>query len=282
MKLKSRVLVLFAALPALPAAGDTPEQIFLIQCSACHAVDHKVVGPSLVEISGIYAKDPDGFLNWCMKPGKKRPEAIEMPSMAHVGEKTLKEIYGYIMTTAKGKTEVAVADNSAELENNRRPRVQRIFLDGASPAAIAVALPGDLSYCFDAAECRLRYVWKGGFVDGIDHWKGNGSALAKIKGDIVYREAEFPLGNKSGGESTKFLGYSMSNGLPTFRYLRGGVEFTELIKPLSDGTGIEREFTIKGGGPLAVKPAGEGVTVSSSTGEGPVQASTFTLTYRWK
>jgi hypothetical protein len=273
------ILLLFLA--AATAWGDTPEQNFLIQCSACHALDHKTVGPSLVEISGIYGKDPTGFLSWAMKPGKKRPDTIEMPSMAHVGEPALKEIYGYIISAAAGKTEQAVADNSAALENTRRPRVQRIFMPDASPAAIAVALPGDLSYCFDAGECRLRYVWKGGFIDGLDYYKGNGNSLAKLKGNVVYKEAEFPLAGGTAGAPPKFLGYTMSDGLPVFRYLRNGIEFSEKITPLADGSGIEREFQTQGAD-LTLSPAGKGIVATSSTGSGPITATHFTLTFRWK
>ena len=40
----------------------------------------------------------------------------------------------------------------------RRPFVQRIFMPNSGPASIAVALPGDLNYCWDASQCRLRYV----------------------------------------------------------------------------------------------------------------------------
>jgi len=64
------------------ANADDPKVVFQVQCSACHAVDHKLVGPSLVEISGLYRTNPDGFVQWCMKPGRKRLDGIEMPSMA--------------------------------------------------------------------------------------------------------------------------------------------------------------------------------------------------------
>ena len=36
----------------------------------------------------------------------------------------------------------------------------------AGPAAIAVAVNEELHYCWDAGECRLRYIWKGDFIDG--------------------------------------------------------------------------------------------------------------------
>ena len=37
-------------------------------------------------------------------------------------------------------------------------------IDGV-PGAIAVNFGEDLSYCFDSTECRLLYIWQGGFMD---------------------------------------------------------------------------------------------------------------------
>ena len=169
----------------------------------------------------------------------------------------------------------------------RRPQVQRIFLPDASPAAIAVALPGDLSFCFDATECRLRYVWKGGFIDGAPYWKANGSSLAKLDGEVVFRDPDFPLtpGTADPLAAPDFLGYRMGkDGLPTFRYRRGGVAWTETIRPLSDGKGIERIFTTDGKVALAVT-IGADADISSSTGTFAIkaeQSKSFTLTFRWK
>jgi hypothetical protein len=246
-----------------------------------------VVGPSLVEISGIYRNDPDGFVKWCLAPQHKREGAIEMPSMAHLGEPTLRELHKYILGQAGGKKEQKKSDNdpfAVPAAQVRRPQVQRMFLPEASPAAIAVALPGDLSFCFDASECRLRYVWKGGFIDAWSYWKGNGSSQAKLGGEVIYREARFPLKWLAGkARPPKFLGYRVGkDGLPSFRYQRAGVNWTETIKPLSDGTGIEREFELEPG--KAMRVAAENVTVTSSTGSNDIPASTksFTLTFRWK
>ena len=280
-----------AALALAPLrAADSPAQIFQIHCSACHAVDKMVVGPSLVEIAGIYRGNPDGFVKWCVAPQHKRPGAIEMPSMAHLGEPVLRQLHAHVLSAAAGKTEQkAVAGDpfAVPREQVRRPQVQRIFLPDASPAAIAVALPGELSFCFDASECRLRYVWKGGFVDGFSYWKGNGSELAKLDGPVVYREPAFPLVGPPGGKNQppEFLGYRVAkDGLPTFRYRRDGIEWTETIRPLSDGGGIERHFTAAGA-PTLTLAAPAGATLSSSTGGSVLtgeQAKSFTLTLRWK
>ena len=238
---------LMTASPLL--AADTPAQVFQIQCAACHAVDQMLVGPSLVvmldegldllvEIAGIYRDRPDEFVKWCIAPQHKREGVIEMPSMAHLGEPVLRQLHGYVIAAAAGKTELKKSNGdpySAPRAMVRRPQVQRIFLPDASPAAIAVALPGDLSFCFDATDCRLRYVWQGGFIDGAPYWKANGSSLAKLDGEVVYRDPDHPLtpGTDDPLATPKFLGYRLGkDGLPSFRYRRGGVTFTETIRPM--------------------------------------------------
>jgi hypothetical protein len=261
-----------------------------MNCSACHAVDHMLVGPSLVEISGLYRDNPDGFVKWCIQPQHKREGVVEMPSMAHLGEPVLRELHGYVIASAAGKTELKKGDGdpySVPRAMVRRPQVQRIFLPDASPAAIAVALPGDLSYCFDASECRLRYVWKGGFIEGTPYWKANGSSLAKLDGEVVYTEPSFPLAASSGSKNPelKFLGYRVGkDGLPSFRYTRDGIPWQETIRPLPDGSGIERLFETGGTEALEVAPD-PAATVTTSTGTPRIDAAaakSFTLTYRWK
>ncbi len=283
-------LLLAAALFPGPAvlAADTPAEIFQMNCAACHAVDRMVVGPSLVEISGLYRADPAGFVKWCIKPEHKREGVVEMPSMAHLGEPVLRQLHGYVIASAAGKTELKGGDGdpySVPRAMVRRPQVQRIFLPDASPAAIAVALPGDLAFCFDAAECRLRYVWQGGFIDGAPYWKTNGSSLAKPDGEVVYRENSFPFPPASGENPPEFLGYRVAkDGIPTFRYRRDGMLWEETIRPAADGKGIERSFTTPGGRPLEAAPAA-GANVVSSTGSLAIAADrshSFTLSYRWK
>lgn len=281
-------LLIAAAIVTSPVVAEPPEQLFAIHCAACHAADYALVGPSLVEIAGIYKEDPEGFVNWSLRPGKKRPEMIEMPSMAHLGKDTLREIHRYILSAAQGKTEKkspTAADGDPFPDVGARPKVQRMFMPDASPAAIAVALPGELSYVFDAGECRLRYVWKGGFIDGWPYWKGNGSELAKVDGEIVYRE-QSPLFRvvESGESSSKFLGYSLSDGIPTFRYRLDGVRFSERILPLPTGDGVLRE--IETDGTMAIR-LGEvsGAEIVTESNENPLPAAMarkFTVTIRWK
>ncbi len=149
-----------------------------------------------------------------------------------------------------------------------RPCVQRAFLPGAGPAAIAVALPGRQNFCWDAGECRLRYAWTGGFIDEEAYFKGKGGDQAVIQGKTWWTAAAgFPL--RPGGQVPKILkfkGYWMREGLPEFRYLVDGVEVREWISEGGKGE-LKREFQVTGEGPVSFfQPPVEGVLVSSDAG----------------
>ncbi len=171
------------------------------------------------------------------------------------------------------------------------PYVYRTFMRDCGPAAIAVALPDSQNYGWDAGACRLRYVWRGGFVDPRAHWGGNGDAFAEVTGRIYYRaEAGFPLrlGSADKVPKVKFRGYRLMERYPEFQYEMDGVEVRELIKPLHHG-GFSQTFTI---GQISVPlyfVSGQktGATLTSSAGAfqkgilelAPLQARQFTITY---
>lgn len=151
------------------------------------------------------------------------------------------------------------------------PAVYRTFMPNCGPAAIAVGLPSEQSYCWDAGACRLRYAWSGGFVDNRAHWKGNGNALAEIIGTVYYRDkAAFPLRVGSAGKlpKTLFKGYVLLKRYPQFEYSIDGILVKELIKPLNSGTGLVREFVLSNPKKdiYFVTKVGDGVTYRSSTG----------------
>jgi hypothetical protein len=136
----------------------------------------------------------------------------------------------------------------------------------------------------------LRYAWTGGFIDGFPYWKGNGSSIAQLRGEVKYKELESPFGSE--GER-KFLGYGLKEGFPVFRYQVGSNTVTEGYSAISEGAGFVRSFTISPAptAPLVLDfPAVSGVTISSSKGnlEGskltlqPAEAAAFTLTFSLK
>jgi cytochrome c551/c552 len=284
--------LLLAALTS--ASGQAPPDgaaLFTQNCSACHMLDRTLVGPSLVEIRTLYQNKPDAFLKWCVAPGKKRLGAIEMPSMIHVGEPGLLAIHAHIMAISKGVIAQKPIINDpfiASPTQTARPLVQRIFMPDAGPAAIAVALDDKTSLCWDAGECRLRYAWTGGFVDGYPYWRANGSSQAKITGTVRYTEptALFP-------GKPEFKGYQIKDGLPIFRYLIGSRAITETFTATTDGQGITRTFTVSPppSAPLVLKltPTAKvkttcdtGTLVQNQLTLIPEQAARFTLTHRFQ
>lgn len=277
-----RLTCLFLAALGLPALADetpTAEQLFTMNCSACHLPNQQVVGPSLVEIRKLYNGKPDLFIEWAKNPVQKRKGAIEMPSMAHIPDEQLKLIYDHILEISKGLEEVkqekgdpfALSPTVAQ-----RPNLLRTFMPDAGPAAIAVAIDHTWSYCWDAGPCRLRYIWQDGFVDSFPVWRGNGNGLAKIIGTRVLTEEEHPLVSLGGDEEPEFLGYLMEDGLPTFHYRLGRTKVSERL--FAEGDKLHRQFTLNPAPnqPLRIKLA-EQDGVTWTTDDGRISDGILTL-----
>ncbi|MEP7109714.1 MAG: plastocyanin/azurin family copper-binding protein [Ferruginibacter sp.] len=127
------------------------------------------------------------------------------------------------------------------------PYLYHVFIEGASPAAFAVHLPQELSYCWDAGDCRLSFAWKGGFLDMSDLWKGHFNASAKIPGDIFFRDnTEYPirLGKNATVPTVEYKGYRLINRYPEFHYRLNGLDVYEMIRQKEDGFGLVRVFRI--------------------------------------
>jgi plastocyanin len=125
------------------------------------------------------------------------------------------------------------------------PAMYRTFMPDTGPAGIAVGMPGDISYCWDASQCRLRYAWNGGFVDLDKNWAGNGNDKAEVIGTVFYRdETNFPIriGTEDHIPKPEYKGYSMIKGYPTFKYRLDNVEVSERITPLIETAGFKREL----------------------------------------
>jgi mono/diheme cytochrome c family protein len=163
------------------------------------------------------------------------------------------------------------------------PVVYRTFMPGASPAAFAVALPGNHYYCWDAGECRLRYAWsKGGFIRGNQvHWSSNGKPVAKFNGLPYYRArssklkpedyehlaetarnspfydtteaVDFPIKIEGVDAFPKYKGYRLIKGYPEFIYKIGDYEIRELIRTSDNNLGITRKFYVSPKTPLTFK-----------------------------
>ncbi|MBU61441.1 MAG: hypothetical protein CMI26_02925 [Opitutae bacterium] len=188
--------------------------------------------------------------------------------------------------------DVAKAENLSDLSPSKSgfAVVHRTFMPDSSPAAIAVALPGGHSYCWDAGTCFLRYAWRNGFI------KKNGSfgrwrTLPTIEGRVYLRERNFPfrfVGDSEKNHEIHFLGYHLIDGIPQFRYTYGKVEFTELIVKLPGKNGLLRKFKVNNsqGGLLFPIPPDSGVNTTCNKGTiqkgmlrlSPEESKSFSIT----
>jgi azurin len=132
------------------------------------------------------------------------------------------------------------------------PYLYRIFMPDAGPAAIAVSLPNQLSYCWDAGSCRLRYAWQGEFLDPKDYFDKKAEKYAKIMGTVFYRDkTAYPLKfSADKNPVVDFKGYKLIDRYPEFHYTIDGRDVYELIKPKEDGSGLIRSFKV----PEATRP----------------------------
>ncbi|MBI1368701.1 MAG: hypothetical protein GC162_08630 [Planctomycetes bacterium] len=119
-----------------------------------------------------------------------------------------------------------------------KPIVYRTFMRDCGPAAIAVHLPGEQSYCFDAGACRLRYAWTGDFIDDLAILEAKADGFAHVLGRIWWRADDaFPLrfGNSDHPPVVHFRGYTLIESLPEFEYDVDGYRVHQLITPMPHG-----------------------------------------------
>ena len=148
------------------------------------------------------------------------------------------------------RPEDALQDAEAKPVAVDRALVVRWDMPEATPAAIAVGLPGGISYCFDAGESKLRYAWRGGFVDmsrtllNKKNRQTNLTETAEIVGEIFFREGLYPIrvGDRERVPQTRFRGYRLVDSIPEFHYEVDGISVYERIQPTAGG--LVRRFRI--------------------------------------
>ena len=174
-----------------------------------------------------------------------------------------------------------------------RAVVVRWDMPEASPAAVAVGLPGGISYCFDAGESRLRYAWRGGFIDlsrtllSKKNRETNLTETAKIVGEIFFREGASPIrsADRERIPQRRFRGYRLVDSMPEFHYEVDGVSVRERIVPIHRG--FKRFFRLHGvKQPMwFVAAEAEGVEIRSTLADDEIPAGesvAFEVTVAWK
>ena len=174
-----------------------------------------------------------------------------------------------------------------------RAVVVRWDMPEASPAAVAVGLPGGISYCFDAGESRLRYAWRGGFIDlsrtllSKKNRETNLTETAKIVGEIFFREGASPIrsADRERIPQRRFRGYRLVDSMPEFHYEVDGVSVRERIVPVERG--FKRYFRLDGvEQPMwFVAAEAEGVEIRSTLADDEIptgESVAFEVTVAWK
>ena len=173
-------------------------------------------------------------------------------------EESIQRIWGALGVGAAGPFPVGLDSPPDPWTAETRPVpsdasvVVRTIMPEATPAAIAVGLPGGLSYCFDAGTHRLLYAWRGEFLDleATMHRKtgADGYTLTpKIPGRRFFRSTRFPfrLADSERVPETRFQGYRLRDDVPEFHYSVGGSEVYERIRPTAAADGFRWEFRIE-------------------------------------
>jgi len=246
-----------------------------MNCAACHLLNIRAVGPSLVKIAETYPSgQTNAFIQWAKNPGKKDPNMIQMPSMAHISEEALAGIHHYILQITPGKTEQRKRHHFPPFKEPKRelPYVVRAFLPQASPASIAVILKENISLCWDTEACRFRYAWPGSAT------KITGSREPANLPQPFYQENAETLWSFSSKIKPQFLGYRLAEKYPIFNYIFGEIEIREKISNGATAGSIVREFTLSG----VKKPVSLNLShlgdVSILSSKGVLQGNTLNLT----
>ncbi len=252
------------------------ERAYQTHCMACHLVDVRAVGPSLVYIAQTYPESSlDEFKKWVKNPGKKDPRMIQMPAMGHVSDADLKDIHSFVLNSTRGKTEKGGSKRFPDFVEPKRPLpyVVRGFFPDASPASVAIVMKNKVSVCWDTEICRIRYIWSNSRTNLNNYFGPN-----KLQVEPYHKELREPLFLTLSEESPEFLGYRLVDRSPEFHYkLDGGVEVRELVKQAENGE-IQRHFTASGiTEEIKINLSVEGKLVMTSD-SGRVQDNWLTLT----
>ncbi|TAH21184.1 MAG: hypothetical protein EAZ08_04070 [Cytophagales bacterium] len=73
------------------------KQVFQENCATCHALNEKLIGPTIKEMVQIYKGNPNAMIQWIKAPGKKRA-GEPMPAQSHLSERQLKLVTQYVLS----------------------------------------------------------------------------------------------------------------------------------------------------------------------------------------
>ncbi len=214
-----------------------------LSCIGCH--DFKghpstgTRGPDMTEMAARMR--PEWFERWMREPGRLQPGTSMPYYWSGKSEPETKATIDALWALLCAGREMPLPEGMGAADTillvKDEPVTVRCMMPGSSSRSIAVGFPGYLSICFDAEACRLRYAWKGDFLDMAGVWAGRGGTPARLLGEKIWTAPDaFPFGSRP-----KFRGYRLgSDRVPVFEYEVDGVAVSERIAPSHQG--LVREF----------------------------------------
>lgn len=255
-------------------------------CIACHNYrginrrrDGVTPAPDLAEAGRTIRTG--WFLRWMHDPQRLQP-GTSMPQFfldlsPEQREQSIAQLWSAIYYQDELPLPAGVLDRKTEgtrIVVQDQPVVFRMATKtpvGQIDRAINVGVPGGLNYTFDPVECRLRYVWRGSFIDAAPAWNGRGGNPVSAGDDAA---VAFPNGNSLTIDALdtppRFLGYRMVDQLPVFRYRISDATIEQHI--LLSPKQLTQRFVVKGandeivyaGGPARCTIKHAGRTIPSS------------------
>ncbi|MEI6872814.1 MAG: plastocyanin/azurin family copper-binding protein [Verrucomicrobiota bacterium] len=208
---------------------------------------NEVVVPDALKESGVTHKPVGTFAKPLVMRTFLPDPGLDGEVFAHHG--TAKPAKKYDPATRQDIE--TVGKNADPKDLAARPLVSKP--EAGIPGAIAVSHGPEFAYAWDTTECRLLYVWRGGFLDMNPYWgkePGGGRDrlyIPRIVGRLVYRTSgSAPLAAPNDGVP-QFGGYKMVGNAPEFFYKLGAKTVRERLVPKQEG-GFDIQVQVEGGG----------------------------------
>jgi hypothetical protein len=254
-----------------------------ISCITCHDYrginrrkDGVVPAPDLAEAGRTVRHD--WFDRWIHDPQRLEP-GTSMPQMflnvsSEERDLRIAQLWSALYYQKDLPLPKGVLDQKTEgtrIVVNDTPvifRMATITPAGQIDRAINVGIPGGLNFTFDAVACRLKYAWKGPFLDAGPAWNGRGGNPVKAGGEqlVTLKSGHsIRVGNATDVPLPRFLGYRLEQHMPVFRYRTGNATIEHRIS-VSD-TRVTQTFHVKGATANVFYAGDDDSKFSSKTGK---------------
>lgn len=234
---------------ALAKAGleTIGEQRGKVSCITCHSYrgnnrqkEGVVPAPDMAEIGQTLRAD--WFNRWLHNPPRMAP-GTSMPQFfleldGPTRRRNIDQLWAALVHQEKLPLPKGLEGNPTEGTKvivGNEPVVFRVATKtpvGQIDRAINVGLPIGRHFTFDAATAQLKFAWKGEFINAAPAWNGRGGNPVNAQGESLYQAPghfELRVGDATAEPNVRFLGYSIVDTIPVFRYTVDKVEIHEQI-----------------------------------------------------